>query len=64
MIILLWSIEPKIDWNRLSTRIVSKNLVAIMMVRNSAFRFGHLFVSELLTIMIMTRFFDSIVGNN
>ena len=27
---LLWSIEPKIDWNRLLPTIESKNLVTIM----------------------------------
>ena len=32
---LLWSIKPKIDWNRLLLTIESKNLVAIMIVSNS-----------------------------
>ena len=32
---LLWSIEPKINWNKLLTTIESKNLVAIMIVSNS-----------------------------
>ena len=35
-IMLLWSIEPKIDCNRLLPTIESKNLVAIMIVSNSA----------------------------
>ena len=35
MIMMLWSIEPKIDWNRLLTTIECKNLVAIMIVSNS-----------------------------
>ena len=35
MIMLLWSIEPKIDWNRLLMTIKSKNLVAIMILSNS-----------------------------
>ena len=34
-IVLLWWIEPKIDWNRLLPTIESKNLVAIMIVSNS-----------------------------
>ena len=34
---LLWLIEPKIDWNRLLLSIESKNLVAMMIVSNSAF---------------------------
>ena len=33
----LWSIEPKIDWNPLLPTIESKNLVAIMIVSNSAY---------------------------
>ena len=32
---LLWSIEPKIVWNRLLTTIESKNQVAIMIISNS-----------------------------
>ena len=32
---LLWLIEPKIDWNRLLPTIKSRNLVAIMIVSNS-----------------------------
>ena len=32
---LLWSIEPKIDWNRMLPIIESKNVVAIMIVSNS-----------------------------
>ena len=32
---MLWSIEPKIDWNRLLQTIESKNLVAIIIVSNS-----------------------------
>ena len=36
MIMLLWSIEPKIEWNRLLTTIESKNLVGIMILSNSA----------------------------
>ena len=32
---LLWSIEPKIDLNRLLPTIQSKNLVAVMIVSNS-----------------------------
>ena len=35
MIMLLWSIEPKIDWNRLLLTIESKNLVVIMITSNS-----------------------------
>ena len=32
----LWSIEPKVDWNPFLLTIESKNLVAIMIVSNSA----------------------------
>ena len=35
MIMLLWSFEPKIDWNRLLATIESKHLVTIMIVSNS-----------------------------
>ena len=31
-IMLLWSIEPKIDWNRLLPTIESTNLVTIMII--------------------------------
>ena len=34
---LLWSIEPKIDWNQLLPTIESRNLVAIMIFSNSDF---------------------------
>ena len=40
MIMLLWSIEPKIDWNRLLPTIESKNLVAIMIISSSAPELG------------------------
>ena len=33
-IMLLWLIEPKIDWNRLLRTIESKNLVTIMIMNN------------------------------
>ena len=36
-IMLLCLIEPKIHWNRLFPKIESKNMVAIMMVSNSAY---------------------------
>ena len=35
---LLRSIQPKLDWNRLLPKIESKNLVAIMIVSNSAWK--------------------------
>ena len=34
---LLWSIEPKIDWNQLLPTIEAKNLVPIVNVSNSEF---------------------------
>ena len=37
---LLWSIEPKIDWNHLLPTIESKNMVMIMIVSNSASKSG------------------------
>ena len=36
---LLWLIEPKIDWNQLMQTIESKNVVAIMIVNNSDYMF-------------------------
>ena len=39
MIMMLRSIEPKIDWNRLLATIEYKNLVAIMIVSNSVHYF-------------------------
>ena len=33
-IMMLWLIEPKINWNRLLLTIESKNLIAIMIVSN------------------------------
>ena len=43
---LLWSIEPKLDWNRLLPTIESKNLVAIMIVGNSAFSLWNMHIFE------------------
>ena len=39
-IMLLWSIEPKIDWNRLLQTIESKHPVAIMIISNSDINCG------------------------
>ena len=35
MMMLLWSIEPKINWNRLLPTIESKNLLVLMILSNS-----------------------------